>query len=112
MGLVEAGAQALFRKAAGGSGSSGTSSTINIWPTRRIIKAFKPDASIFAQACPLLVPLVEEGWHDDEDHGLRLSPGTLKGLIGPASIPCSWGAPTTPPYLCQLQDHGGLGEDR
>jgi hypothetical protein len=55
---------------------------------------------------------VEEGWHDDEDHGLRLSPGTLKGLIGPASIPCSWGAPTTPPYLCQLQDHGGLGEDR
>ncbi len=29
------------------------------------IRAVIPEAQIFAQACPLFVPLVEEGWHDD-----------------------------------------------
>ncbi|OFZ32161.1 MAG: glutamate racemase [Bdellovibrionales bacterium RIFCSPHIGHO2_01_FULL_40_29] len=29
------------------------------------IKLHLPDAEVFSQACPLFVPLAEEGWHDD-----------------------------------------------
>lgn len=29
------------------------------------IKQHLPEATIFSQACPLFVPLAEEGWHDD-----------------------------------------------
>src|SRR6185312_4050651 len=31
----------------------------------RALRALRPDLEIVSQACPLFVPLVEEGWHDD-----------------------------------------------
>ncbi len=66
VGVVEAGAQAAVQTGGRRIGIIGTSSTIKSRAYEETIKALKPDASIFAQACPLLVPLVEEGWHDDE----------------------------------------------
>ena len=30
------------------------------------IRGLKPDVQIFSKPCPLFVPLVEEGWCDDE----------------------------------------------
>ncbi len=66
VGVVEAGAQAAVQTGGRRIGVIGTSSTIKSRTYDETIKALKPDASIFAQACPLLVPLVEEGWHDDE----------------------------------------------
>ncbi len=43
-------------------GIIGTRATVssNVYP--RLIPETRPDAQVFQQACPLLVPLVEEGW--------------------------------------------------
>jgi glutamate racemase len=43
-------------------GVIGTNATIRSMCYNRSIKARRPGARVFAQACPLLVPLVEEGW--------------------------------------------------
>jgi glutamate racemase len=40
----------------------GTRATINSGIYERKIKEQNPDARVFSAACPLLVPLVEEGW--------------------------------------------------
>ncbi len=43
-------------------GVIGTRATINSGIYEKQIKAADPDASVFSVPCPLLVPLVEEGW--------------------------------------------------
>ena len=43
-------------------GVIGTRATINSGIYERKIKEKKPDAKVYSVACPLLVPLVEEGW--------------------------------------------------
>ena len=55
---------AVSRSTGGRIGVIGTRATINsgIYPQR--IKEQKPGFSVASQACPLLVPLVEEGWLD------------------------------------------------
>ncbi len=45
-------------------GVIGTPTTINSNAYARAIHAYEPDVRIFSQACPLFVPLVEEGWLD------------------------------------------------
>ena len=45
-------------------GVIGTSATINSNAYARAINRYAPGMKIFSQACPLLVPLVEEGWLD------------------------------------------------
>lgn len=45
-------------------GVIGTPATINSNAYARAIHHYKPDIRIFSQACPLFVPLVEEGWLD------------------------------------------------
>ena len=43
----------------------GTAGTIKSGIYGDTIRQFKPDAEVFGKACPLFVPLVEEGlWHD------------------------------------------------
>ena len=46
-------------------GVLGTKATIGAGAYVGAIHAVDPDAEVFSQACPLLVPLVEEGWEDD-----------------------------------------------
>ncbi len=43
-------------------GLIGTRATVDSGVYTRRLQAIRPDCSIHAQACPLLVPLVEEGW--------------------------------------------------
>jgi glutamate racemase len=43
-------------------GVIGTRATINSMVYERRIKEITPDSNIYSQPCPLLVPLVEEGW--------------------------------------------------
>ena len=67
VGVVEPGARA----AVGAShsrriGVIGTAGTIGSRAYERAITALAPDARIVARACPLFVPLVEEGWTDRE----------------------------------------------
>ncbi|MEN6508084.1 MAG: glutamate racemase [Smithella sp.] len=47
-------------------GVIGTPATINSNAYARAIHQLDRDAKVFSQACPLLVPLVEEGWLDHE----------------------------------------------
>ena len=46
-------------------GVIGTPATINSNAYARAIHRYDPDVRIFSQACPLFVPLVEEGWLDN-----------------------------------------------
>ena len=65
IGVVEPGARAAVRASNGGHiGVIGTAGTIRSGAYERAIRALDPDARITARACPLFVPLVEEGWTD------------------------------------------------
>jgi glutamate racemase len=65
VGVVEPGARAAVRASTGGRiGVIGTSGTVSSGAYDRAIRAILPDARVIAKACPLLVPLVEEGWID------------------------------------------------
>ncbi|HYC52594.1 MAG TPA: glutamate racemase [Gemmatimonadaceae bacterium] len=65
VGVVDPGARAAVRASAGGHiGVIGTAGTIRSGAYERAIRAIAPDAQITARACPLFVPLVEEGWLD------------------------------------------------
>ncbi len=62
-GVIEPGAAAAVTVAPFHPiGVIGTTGTIRSGAYQTAIKALLPDAEIIAKACPLLVPLVEEGW--------------------------------------------------
>jgi glutamate racemase len=65
IGVIEPGAAAAA--AVGGAapiGVIGTAGTIASHAYTRAIHRFRPDARVVQQACPLFVPLVEEGWFE------------------------------------------------
>ena len=65
VGVIEPGARAAVAASAGGHiGVIGTAGTIRSRAYERAILALNPDAEISVRACPLFVPLVEEGWTD------------------------------------------------
>jgi glutamate racemase len=65
VGVIEPGARAAVAATRSGAiGVIGTAGTIASGAYERAIKALRPDARVHAQACPLFVPLVEEGWFD------------------------------------------------
>jgi glutamate racemase len=67
VGVIDPGVEEAIRVSAGGRiGVIGTSATINSQAYRRSIQARRPDWLVFSQACPLFVPLVEEGWEESE----------------------------------------------
>jgi glutamate racemase len=67
IGVVEPGARAAVAATKGGRiGVIGTVGTIKSGAYERAIRAINPDVFITARACPLFVPLVEEGWTDHE----------------------------------------------
>jgi glutamate racemase len=67
VGVVEPGAQAAVQSTRNNKiGVIGTSATISSGSYTRVIKDLMPQARVFGQPCPLLVPLVEEGWLNDE----------------------------------------------
>ena len=67
IGVVIPGAEAAVELTRNNKvGVIGTIATINSNSYSLQIKKRLSEAKVFAQACPLLVPLVEEGWLDDE----------------------------------------------
>lgn len=67
IGVVEPGARAATRATRSGHiGVIGTAGTIASGAYERAIRAIAPDVTVTARACPLFVPLVEEGWLDRE----------------------------------------------
>ena len=67
IGVVQPGARAAVREdRAGHIGVIGTTGTIASGAYERAIREIAPTVTITARACPLFVPLVEEGWLDTE----------------------------------------------
>ena len=65
--VIEAGAVAAVAATRSGQiGVIGTPTTVNSNTYARAIQSLSPDTRIYSQACPLFVPLVEEGWLDHE----------------------------------------------
>jgi glutamate racemase len=65
VGVVEPGARAAMRTTTSNViGVIGTAGTIASGAYERAIRAIEPRAMVVARACPLFVPLVEEGWVD------------------------------------------------
>ena len=63
--VVEAGAEAAVKQSRGGTiGVIATSTTVNANVYAQRIHALNESVRVYSQACPLLVPLVEEGWLD------------------------------------------------
>jgi glutamate racemase len=72
LGVVEPGARSAARASRSGRiGVIGTPSTIASGAYQRAIRAARPEAEVIARACPLFVPLAEEGWTDPDDEVVR-----------------------------------------
>lgn len=67
IGVVEATADAAYKSVKNGKiGIIGTSGTIKSGAYESLLKKKNPDLQIFSNACPLFVPLVENGHFDTE----------------------------------------------
>jgi glutamate racemase len=67
IGVIEPGASAAAKASRSGKiGVIGTEATIGSGAYTRTIQRFRPKAEIYTRACPMLVPLVEEGWTDND----------------------------------------------
>lgn len=64
LGVVEPTAEAAARRARRVVGVIGTESTVTSGVYQRLLAALRPELRLVAQACPLFVPLAEEGWFD------------------------------------------------
>ena len=66
IGVVKPGARMAAKASPGGNiGVIGTAGTVGSHIYRDYIQSLRPDAKVFEKACPLFVPLVEEGWRKD-----------------------------------------------
>lgn len=66
VGVIEPGARRAVRSSSGRIGVIGTEGTINSGRYEEAINALLPDAQVTSTACPLLVPLAEEGWAEHQ----------------------------------------------
>ena len=67
IGVIEPGARAAVKASRTGKiGVIGTEATIASGAYTRAIQHLRPRGEIYTRACPLLVPLVEEGWIDND----------------------------------------------
>ncbi len=63
IGVIEPGAKAALKKTMNNKiGVVGTKSTIGSAAYENSLKKMRPKIKVYSQACPLFVPLVEEGW--------------------------------------------------
>jgi len=65
IGVIESACSLAIEKSRFGRiGVVGTTGTVNSQAYPEKLKSMKKDIQVYQQACPLLVPLIEEGWHD------------------------------------------------
>lgn len=71
IGVLEPGARAAAAATRTGTVAViGTEATIGSGAYEKALRKLKPDISVRSAACPLFVPLVEEGWIDNDVAGL------------------------------------------
>jgi glutamate racemase len=67
VGVVEPGARAAAARTVNGKvGVIGTEATISSGAYTRALRAIRPDLEVYTRACPMFVPLAEEGWVDND----------------------------------------------
>lgn len=67
IGVIKPGAQAAIAATRNSHvGVIGTRATVKSGAYERELRTLDPDVRVSVRACPLLVPLIEEGWLDDE----------------------------------------------
>ncbi|HEY2986934.1 MAG TPA: glutamate racemase, partial [Candidatus Binatia bacterium] len=67
VGVIEPGARAALKQTKNKRiGVIGTEATIQSGAYSRALKQIDPKVEVYSRACPLFVPLVEEGWLDNE----------------------------------------------
>lgn len=67
IGVIEPGAKEALAKTKNGKiGVIGTKATIGSGAYESSLKRLNPSVKVYSQACPLFVPLVEEGWLEGE----------------------------------------------
>jgi glutamate racemase len=67
IGVIEPGARQAVKQTRNGKiGVIGTDATIASGSYTRALKSIRSDLEIYTRACPLFVPLAEEGWVDNE----------------------------------------------
>ena len=67
LGVIAPGARrAVERSASARIGVIGTRATVASGAYKRAIQALLPEAEVLSQACPLFVPLAEEGWTEGD----------------------------------------------
>ncbi len=64
-GVIEPGARRAAEVSRGRVGVIATEATVRSDAYPSALRALRRDLAILSQPCPLFVPLVEEGWHDD-----------------------------------------------
>ncbi|MDD3833250.1 MAG: glutamate racemase [Oscillospiraceae bacterium] len=80
-GVVEPSSDAAVKATRNGKiGVIGTAATINSGSFRRRIMQLNSEIQVFEKACPLFVPLVENGWIDRNDEITRL---TVRRYLAP-----------------------------
>ncbi len=80
IGVIMPGAkEAVYATKNGRIGVIGTRATINSGAYEEEIKRLDPAKKVFSQACPMFVPIVEEGWVED-DIAQRVGEKYLAGL--------------------------------
>ena len=81
LGVVEPGAAVAVRTTRSGRiGVIGTQGTVASGAYQEAIRRARPEATVIARACPLFVPLVEEGWTDPGDEVVR---GVVRRYLSP-----------------------------
>ncbi|HYG66980.1 MAG TPA: glutamate racemase [Anaeromyxobacteraceae bacterium] len=81
LGVVEPGARVAARATRSGRiGVVGTQGTVASGAYQAALRRARPDAQVIAQACPLFVPLAEEGWVDPGDEVVR---GVVRRYLAP-----------------------------
>ncbi len=64
-GVIEPGAEGAAEASAGRVGVIATESTTRSGAYPEALRRLRPELEVVSRACPLFVPLVEEGWFDD-----------------------------------------------
>lgn len=80
--VITPGAKSAIKATRNGKvGIIGTEATIKSGSYYRTLKSLNPNIEVYSQACPLFVPLVEEGWTDEDNKvSLMVAEKYLKGL--------------------------------
>jgi glutamate racemase len=107
-GVVGPGARRAVAATRGRVGVIATESTVRSDAYGKALRALRPGLEVASRACPLFVPLVEEGWHDDpvtEEVARRYLGPLLAGGIDTLVLGCTH-YPLLRPLLARVAGDG------